>query len=98
MKWAIVYDDLTVKNGDGEAEFKLAPSDGVQFVVWENGEVFWDRDFYWYLDGIYDQTNDLGPLLRRLGWVKYGRTTSNENFEAARTLAVEAQRVFKESP
>ena len=88
IKWAIVYDDMRVVRGCGEEEFKSAPSDGVQFVVWDSGQIFFDHDYYWYMDELYDQTNDIGPLMRKLG-VKCGRTVNNETFEKARVLAIE---------
>lgn len=95
MRWAIVYDDLSVSRGEGEAAFAAARADGVQFVVWEDGRVHYDHDAYWYRDGMADQTNDLGPLMRRLG-IKFGRTTSAETFERARAMAA-AERKAMES-
>lgn len=87
MKWTIIYDNLSIVRGKGEVDFLKAPADGIQFIVWEDGRTFFDHNYYWYLNGVRDQTQDIGPLIRRLG-IKCGRTTTDKNFEDARQLAI----------
>jgi len=86
MKWAIIYDDLKVVRGETEEEWKAAPSDGVEFVI-VDGHALCDLDYYYFYDGALYMASDLGPLLRKLGIIKFGRTASTTKFEAARKLA-----------
>lgn len=96
MEWAIVYDDLSVVTGQGEEAWKAAPTDGILFVVFPTA-VLTSHDFYYYYDGATWFTDDLGPLLRKLGFIKFGRTTSPKNLESARQLAEEHFKVLNGS-
>ena len=77
LLWKIYYDDGSIySNLDGE--FVDAPSDGVLGVVEIEEEVgyqiFRGKDFYFELeDGTMGTTDELGPLLRKLGIIKFGR-------------------------
>jgi len=88
MKWAIVYDDLSVVRGEGELEWRLAPPDGVQWVVNEE-RLMGETDYYYYHDGAFYHSDDLGPLLRKLGVVKFGRMANTKVWDKTREIAVE---------
>lgn len=88
MKFSIIYDDLSIVRGNTEEDWNKAPTDGIQFIVLDNGQTLFDHEFYYFIKGALWQTNDVGPQLRRLGF-KFGRTASDTNFEAARQIAIE---------
>ncbi len=89
LLWRIYYEDgFTYSNLDGP--FHKAPSDGVIGVVAANDEVgrrvFHGRDFYFILeDGTIGEADDLGPFLRKLGVVKFGRWVGDKPYKG--TLA-----------
>lgn len=89
--WKIYYDNgQTYSPEDGRWED--APADGVLFVVDKQGDVHHHSgaDYYWKLqDGTVVATSDLGPLLRSLGIVKFGRWTTHTNMERIRQRVVE---------
>ncbi|OGS01551.1 MAG: hypothetical protein A2V88_02690 [Elusimicrobia bacterium RBG_16_66_12] len=85
MRWKIYYDDRTTFSSE-DGRWSDAPTDGVLFVVvWdERGKTPYSGADYYYMEG--DQlcsTHDLGPLLRKLGIVKFGRWTSIRRMEEA---------------
>ena len=78
LKWKIYYDDGTAfSNIDGEWE--TAPSDGVLCVVVKSDKtgrhIFSGSDYYFKIPGTdsFAHADDLGPFLRKLGLVKFGR-------------------------
>lgn len=81
--WKIYYDDgSTFDSNDGE--WDEAPLDGVIFVVEKVGDrtVFHSgNDYYVMMADTVMTTGDLGPILRKLGFVKFGRWTSHRTFE-----------------
>lgn len=95
MKWAIVYDDLSVVRGEGEEQWRAAPMNGVQFVVTEGGQTFSGHEYYFYTNGIIWPDDELGRLLERVGFIKAGRTTSDANFENARNIARQEERIIR---
>jgi len=88
MRWKLYYDNGSTFSSDDGA-WEEAPSDGVLFAVrWEGGkkEILSNTDFYFFHDGSFGQTDDLGPLLRKLGIIKFGRWTSHKRMEQAAAL------------
>ena len=85
IPWRIHYDDgSTFSSQDGD--WLEAPTDGVLFVTWWEGEtqhIHSGSDFYFSHDGLIAETGDLGPLLRKLGLVKFGRWSSRRAMERA---------------
>jgi hypothetical protein len=83
MDWCIYYDDgRTFSSVDGR--FEDAPADGVICIVRKDGdrsEFVSGGDYYvrFEEDGSIIATEDIGPILRKLGWMKFGRFTSNKN-------------------
>ena len=78
LKWAIFYDDRKEPYTNIDGPFEDAPGDGVLGVIEADedcGYVIYHKcDYYFELeDGSIGMTNDLGPLLRKLGIVKFGR-------------------------
>jgi hypothetical protein len=83
--WRIYYDNGSVFGAE-DGSWDQAPAEGVICVVVQVGEAvtfYAGADFYWRFaeDGSIAATSDLGPLLRTLGLVKFGRYTSNVNHE-----------------
>jgi hypothetical protein len=84
-RWKLYYDqgpDFSSEDG----AWSEAPADGVLFlVVWENGKqhVYSGADFYLNHEDTVRSTHDLGPWLRKLGLVKFGRWSSHRAMEAA---------------
>ena len=87
LKWRIYYEDGSAfSNLDGE--FESAPSDGVMGVVVPDTEtgrhIFHGRDYYFMLEaGTIADTDDIGPFLRRLGIVKFGRWAGDKPYKGA---------------
>lgn len=85
LTFRIYYDDgSTFDNLDGT--FDRAPADGVICIVRKEGdriEFISGADYYVYFDedGSVVGTSDIAPLLRKLGFVKFGRYTSHRNQE-----------------
>lgn len=84
-EWAIYYDDGSTFDSD-DGSFDQAPSDGVICVVRKEGdraEFLSGADYYvrFAEDGSVIATGDVGPLLRKLGFIKFGRYTSHRNQE-----------------
>ena len=82
MNWFICYDDGSFYTSD-DGPFKGAPSDGVLGVVVPDEqvgyEIYYGKDYYYELpDGTIAMTDDLGPFLRLLGIVKFGRWTGKK--------------------
>lgn len=95
--WVIYYDDhSTFSSLDGTWE--QAPADGVLYVL----ELVGDRiithsgnDYYPMLEdsGTVAPTGDLGPFLRKLGTVKFGRYTTHKIMEeVSRRVAEDANK------
>jgi len=85
MKWRIYYADGTVFD-DKWGRWEDAPTDGVVCVVRkdeENGSVIMHGvDHYLYPPG-HDEpimTDDLGPQLRALRWIKFGLWVPRETY------------------
>jgi hypothetical protein len=83
-EWRIYYDNgSTFDSGDGP--WSEAPVDGVICIAVKDREkikFYSGADYYWrFKDGSIADTSDLGPLLRTLGVIKFGRFTSNRNHE-----------------
>lgn len=79
--WRIYYDDGSTFDED-DGPFDAAPVEGVVCIVRKDGErveFHSGADFYWRFDedGSIAATSDIGPLLRSLKYVKFGRFTSN---------------------
>jgi hypothetical protein len=92
-EWCIYYDDgSTFDNLDGS--FDRAPPDGVICIVRKSGDIaefLSGADYYVRFDddGSIIGTGDIGPLLRKLGFVKFGRYTSHRNQERVMNRARE---------
>lgn len=87
MRWRLYYDDGSTY-GSEDGPWELAPADGVLFAVeWVDDQkrIYSGHDFY-LNDGGLGYTDDLGPLLRKLGVVKFGRWTSHKTLEAVRKV------------
>lgn len=85
MKWRIYYDDGSWFDNE-HGSFKSAPVDGVQGIVVADDEVgrhlLKDKEYYFILpDGTIGATNDLGPFLRTLGIIKFGRWTGDKPYK-----------------
>lgn len=85
ITFAIYYDDETIFSSEDGA-FEDAPSDGVLFIAQrlegsDIVEMHSGNDFYIWLEGQVVDTGDLGPYLRSLGTVKFGRHTTHKRFE-----------------
>ena len=93
LKWRIYYDDgSTFSNLDGT--FEEAPSDGVLGVVEKDADVgrcvYWGKEHYYVLpDGTIGFADDLGPFLRGLGIIKFGRWTGKKPWTRALKRMVE---------
>lgn len=86
MSWKIYYDTGEVFTSE-DGPFEEAPSDGVICIVRKDGErteFHSGSDFYLRFDddGTIATSDDLGPILRKLGFIKFGRGTSHKKFEA----------------
>ena len=83
IQFKIYYDDgSTFDNLDGT--FDHAPTDGVIVIANRVGpvvEFLTGADYYVRFgdDGTIVATGDINPLLRKLGYVKFGRYTSHRN-------------------
>jgi hypothetical protein len=92
VNWRIYYDDGSTFD-DEDGPFESAPPDGVVCVLrfWPGGKVEFHSgsDFYVRFadDGTIASTDDLGPILRALGFIKFGRSTSHRRFEAIMSRA-----------
>lgn len=84
MRWAIYYDDNSVFTSEDGA-WEDAPLDGVLFVLQKfDGDIVHTQsgaDFYYLVDDTAVGTGDLGPFLRSLKVVKFGRWTSIKRYE-----------------
>ena len=85
--WHIYYDDgRSFTNLDGAWE--EPPRDGVLCVVVRNEktgrQIFQGSDFYFQIPGTdtLGYADDLGPFLRKLGLVKFGRWSSDKLMES----------------
>jgi hypothetical protein len=80
--WAIYYDNNSTWDSE-DGSFIAAPSDGVICIVRkqeDKTEFISGADYYIrFEDGTIIGTSDVNPLLRSLGWIKFGRYTSNTN-------------------
>jgi len=82
-QWRIYYDDGKVFTSE-DGSWEDAPADGVLFVLQKTGDVVHTLsgcDHYVLVDDTVAATQDLGPLLRKLGWCKFGRWTSIKKYE-----------------
>lgn len=89
MRWKLYYDDLTTFSSE-DGIWEAAPTDGVLFLNrWDaDGTIETiSHDFYFNHDGVMQGTEHLGPLLRKLGFIKFGRWANTERLEAVRTMA-----------
>lgn len=96
VTWAVYYDDGSRFTSEDGA-WDDAPVDGVICVVRRDGErteFSSGGDYYWHFpeDASIVSTSDLGPLLRKLRLVKFGRYTSHRNHEAIMRRAREEWR------
>jgi hypothetical protein len=84
-RWKLYYDDgRTFSSEDGT--WNDAPPDGILIVnYWEGGvkHTLAGHDYYYLKDEAMAETDDLGPFLRLLRVVKFGRWTSHAKMEAA---------------
>jgi hypothetical protein len=82
--WRIYYDDGKIFTSN-DGEWAEAPLDGVLFVLQKIGDRVVTQsgaDYYYLIDGDVAGTGDLGPLLRQLKFIKFGRWTSIKKYEA----------------
>ena len=91
--WLIYYDDGTVfSSADGA--FEDAPTDGVLYVLQKRGDIIVTlsgSDWYAMIDGEIVAPDEIGPLLRKVGWIKMGRYTSFKRFrEVGQQAAADA--------
>lgn len=88
MTFKLYYDDGSTYSSD-DGPWDAAPADGVLYAVrWVDGkkEILSGADYYYIWGGVFASTDDLGPLLRKLGFVKFGRWTSHRRMEQAAAL------------
>lgn len=94
MNWRIYYDDGRIVTND-DCIWNEAPTDGVLFVLQKIGDRIVTQsgaDYYVMIDDTVAATGDLGPLLRKLGFIKFGRWTSIKQYEAiGRRVAEDAK-------
>ena len=91
MRFKIYYDDLSTFSSE-DGPWDEAPADGILYVVsWVDGkkDILSGADFYFLHDGAIGSTSDLGPLQRKLGFIKFGRWTSHKNMERAAQMVRE---------
>ena len=72
------------KNNFVDGYFEEAPLDGVLFILEKvNDRIITHSgaDYYVQVDDSIVATGDLGPILRKLGWIKHGRWTSVKRYE-----------------
>lgn len=85
VSFGIYYDDGSVY-GSLDGEWDGAPAEGVLAVVEKVGErqqIHTGADYYYRLeDGTVVSTADHATILRSLGWIKFGRYTSNAKMES----------------
>lgn len=82
--WRIYYDDGSIFTSEDGA-WNDAPLDGVLFVLQKIGDKITTQsgaDFYYLIDDMAVATGDIGPLLRSLKYIKFGRWTSIKRYEA----------------
>lgn len=95
VKWRIYYDDGRIITSN-DCAWIDAPCDGVLFVLSraDNSDIVITQsggDFYYCEDDCVVSTSDIGPLLRKLGLIKFGRWTSIKKYEAvSRRVAEDA--------
>lgn len=90
-RWAIYYDDGRIITSD-DCAWNDAPCDGVLFILTKRGDRIETQsggDFYYVEDDCVVSTSDIGPLLRKLGIIKFGRWTSIKKYEAVGRRVVE---------
>lgn len=83
LRWRLYYDNGSVYD-DQTGPWEQAPSDGV-LVLRPNDErgspLFHGCEYYVNRSGFRPyMTNDLGPLLRSLGIIKFGREAPRERY------------------
>jgi len=95
----IYYDDgSTYSNLNGR--FEDAPPDGVLGVIEKDEQhgyvIYYGKDFYYKIDDdTVGMTDDIGPFLRTLGVIKFGRWTGRKKWSDAWENMVEfAQKEF----
>lgn len=93
-RWAIYYDDGSIFTSE-DGTWNDAPLDGVLFVLQKVGDRAIPQsgaDFYYLIDDTVAATGDLGPFLRSLKIIKFGRWTSIKKYEAvSRRVAEDAK-------
>lgn len=82
--WRLYYPNHATYDSDDGA-FVDAPNDGVQAIKKRDSKgrlcTFHGHDFYpWAPDSSLYGTDDLGPILRTLGWIKFGATVDDSHF------------------
>lgn len=83
MTWRIYYDDNTTFS-DSDGTFEQAPCEGVLYILERHGDltrIHSGKDYYAMIDGEIIAPEEIGPLLRKIGWLKLGRWTSQKRFE-----------------
>lgn len=99
-KWAIYYDDGRVFSSEDGA-WDDAPTDGVLFVLQKVDDRIVTQsgaDYYYLIDDTVAATGDLGPYLRSLGTVKFGRWTSHKRYEEVARRVAEDAKTWHKSP
>ena len=84
MEWRIYYDDGRIVTSD-DCAWNDAPLDGVLFVLQKSGDKITTQsgaDFYFVEEDTIVASGDIGPLLRKLKFIKFGRWTSIKRYEA----------------
>jgi hypothetical protein len=99
--WRIYYDDRRIFSSD-DGDWNDAPTDGVLFVIQKLGDkvaTMSGSDHYVMLDGTdIIATQDIGPLLRKLGFIKFGRWTTIKTYEEISRQVAEDARSWQLSP
>lgn len=83
MEFRIYYDNGQIYTSE-DGYFEEAPLDGVLFILEKvNDRIITHSgaDYYVQVDDSIVATGDLGPILRKLGWIKHGRWTSVKRYE-----------------
>ena len=103
VEWRVYYEDGSVFD-DTQGSWDDAPIDGVQAVAVRNHlcgrQVHSGREYYLippHIDHVVS-VNDLGPTLRRLRWIKFGREIPKEQFQKILKQACEDPVFPKTSP
>lgn len=103
VEWRIYYEDGSVFDNE-QGTWDDAPVDGVQCVAVRHplyGRQIYNSADYYINPPFGDhvaQTNDLGPTLRKLRWIKFGRSAPTDQYNKVLKQACDDPVFPKTSP